>query len=87
MPGVLVKVKLAQQQEFVIDGYTQPEGSRKYFGALLVGYQGTDGILFAGRIGTGFSEKVLEHLYDDLIVDGCLGRKEYFPDWRKFRER
>ena len=36
--GVWVKIKLTQQQEFVIGGYTPPEGSRKYFGALLVGY-------------------------------------------------
>jgi bifunctional non-homologous end joining protein LigD len=64
--GAWVKVKLTQQQEFVIGGYTPPEGSRKYFGALLVGYQGTDGLLFAGRVGTGFSEKALEHLYDGL---------------------
>jgi len=33
-----VKVKLTQQQEFVIGVYTLPEGGRKYFGALLVGY-------------------------------------------------
>ncbi len=36
--GAWVKVKLTQQQEFVIDGYTPPEGSRLYFGSLLVGY-------------------------------------------------
>jgi len=42
-------VKLTQQQEFVIGGYTLPEGSRKYFGALFVGYQGRDGLLFAGK--------------------------------------
>ena len=35
-----VKVKLTQAQEFVIGGYTLPEGGRKYFGALLVGYYG-----------------------------------------------
>jgi bifunctional non-homologous end joining protein LigD len=38
--GAWVKVKITQQQEFVIGGYTPPERSRKYFGALLVGYQG-----------------------------------------------
>jgi bifunctional non-homologous end joining protein LigD len=64
--GAWVKVKLTQQQELVIGGYTPPEGSRKYFGALLVGYYGPDGLLFAGRVGTGFSEKVLEHLYNGL---------------------
>jgi bifunctional non-homologous end joining protein LigD len=55
--GAWVKVKLTQQQEFVIGGYTPPEGGRKYFGALLVGYYGPAGLLFAGRVGTGFSEK------------------------------
>ena len=64
--GAWVKVKLTQQQEFVIGGYTPPEGSRKYFGALLVGYYGPDGLLFAGRVGTGFSEKALEHLYEGM---------------------
>ena len=52
-----------QQQEFVIGGYTLPEGGRKYFGSLLVGYQGPEGLLFAGRVGTGFSDKALANLY------------------------
>ena len=64
--GAWVKIKLTQQQEFVIGGYTPPEGSRKYFGALLVGYYGPEGLLFAGRVGTGFSERALETLYDGL---------------------
>jgi hypothetical protein len=41
---------------------TPPEGSRKYFGSLLVGYYGPDGLLFAGRVGTGYSEKVLVNI-------------------------
>jgi bifunctional non-homologous end joining protein LigD len=61
--GAWVKVKLTREQEFVIGGYTLPEGGRKYFGSLLVGYQGRKGILFAGRVGTGFSDKVLANLY------------------------
>ena len=64
--GAWVKVKLTQQQEFVIGGYTPPEGSRKYFGALLVGYYGTGGLLFAGRVGTGFSERALATLYEGM---------------------
>jgi bifunctional non-homologous end joining protein LigD len=64
--GAWVKVKLTQQQEFVIGGYTPPEGGRKYFGALLVGYYGPQGLLFAGRVGTGFSETALATLYDGL---------------------
>ena len=61
-----VKVKLTQQQEFIIGGYTLPEGSRKYFGSLLVGYHGPGGLLFAGRVGTGFSDKLLAGIYDIL---------------------
>jgi bifunctional non-homologous end joining protein LigD len=57
--GAWVKVKLTRSQDFVIGGYTLPEGNRKYFGSLLVGYQSTTGLLFAGRVGTGFSEQVL----------------------------
>jgi bifunctional non-homologous end joining protein LigD len=57
--GAWVKGKLTRAQEFVIGGHTMPEGSRKYFGSLLVGYQSPDGLRFAGRVGTGFSEKLL----------------------------
>jgi hypothetical protein len=57
--GAWVKVKLTREQEVVIGGYTMPEGSRKYFGSLLVGYNTPDGLRFAGRVGTGFSEKLL----------------------------
>jgi bifunctional non-homologous end joining protein LigD len=57
--GAWVKVKLTRSQEFVIGGYTLPEGSRKYFGSLLVGYNSPDGLRFAGRVGTGFPEKLL----------------------------
>jgi bifunctional non-homologous end joining protein LigD len=64
--GAWVKVKFTQEQEFVIGGYSPPEGSRKYFGALLVGYHGPEGFVFAGRVGTGFSERALEALYDGL---------------------
>jgi bifunctional non-homologous end joining protein LigD len=64
--GAWIKVKLHQEQEFVIGGYTKPEGSRKYFGALLVGpYDGTK-LKFAGRAGTGFSDKLLHSLFSEL---------------------
>jgi bifunctional non-homologous end joining protein LigD len=64
--GAWVKIKLYQQQEFVIGGYTEPEGSRKYFGALLVGFYEGKNFKFAGRVGTGFSDKLLRSLFDDL---------------------
>jgi len=57
--GAWVKYKITKSQEFVIGGYTLPEGSRKYFGSLLVGYNNPDGLMFSGRVGTGFSEKLL----------------------------
>jgi bifunctional non-homologous end joining protein LigD len=62
--GAWVKYKITKAQEFVIGGYTLPEGSRKYFGSLLVGYNSPDGLVFAGRVGTGFSEKLLASLYN-----------------------
>ena len=72
----LLGVKLTQKQEFVIGGYTSPEGSRKYFGALLVGYYGPEGLLFAGRVGIGFSERAWtpymmpseDQAYCDMLV-------------------
>jgi ATP-dependent DNA ligase len=57
---------MTQQQEFVIGGYTPPEGSRMYFGSLLVGYYDLGSLQFAGRLGTGFSERVLAELYSGL---------------------
>jgi bifunctional non-homologous end joining protein LigD len=72
--GAWVKIKLYQEQEFVIGGYTEPEGSRKYFGALLVGFYDGKSFKFAGRVGTGFSDKLLSSLFDDLQkirVESC----------------
>ena len=72
--GAWIKVKLHQEQEFVIGGYTEPEGSRKYFGALLVGFYEGKKLKFAGRVGTGFSEKLLSTLFSELNkirVDKC----------------
>ena len=64
--GAWVKIKLYREQKFVIGGYTEPEGSRKYFGALLVGFYENKNFKFAGRVGTGFSEKFLKALSDEL---------------------
>ena len=72
--GAWVKIKLHKEKEFVIGGYTEPEGSRKHFGALLVGFYEGKNLKFAGRVGTGFSEKLLRSLFDDLQkirVESC----------------
>ena len=64
--GAWIKLKLRLEQEFVIGGYTEPEGSRKCFGALLVGYHAKRGLHFAGKVGTGFNEAMLETLHARL---------------------
>src|SRR5271157_5403335 len=64
--GAWVKIKLHQEQEFVIGGYTEPEGSRQFFGALLVGFYEGKQLKFGGRVGTGFSDKLLRSLFADL---------------------
>lgn len=58
-----LKVKVHQEDEFVIGGYTKPDGARKYFGALLLGaYQGGK-LHFVGKVGTGFDEDSLAALH------------------------
>ncbi len=61
--GSWVKLKCVNEQEFVIGGYTPPQGSRKYFGAILVGYHENKKLVFAGKVGTGFTAKSLSTLY------------------------
>jgi bifunctional non-homologous end joining protein LigD len=61
--GNWIKIKLQHQQEFVIGGYTEPAGSRKHFGALLVGVYEDKQLKFAGKVGTGFNEKLLRTLF------------------------
>jgi bifunctional non-homologous end joining protein LigD len=64
--GAWVKIKLHLEQEFVIGGYTEPEGSRQFFGALLVGFYEGKQLKFGGRVGTGFSDKLLRSLFSEL---------------------
>jgi bifunctional non-homologous end joining protein LigD len=58
-----LKVKAHKQDEFVIAGFTEPAGSRKYFGALLLGAFQKGKLHFIGKVGTGFDEKGLAALY------------------------
>jgi bifunctional non-homologous end joining protein LigD len=60
-----IKELLGRAQELGLEGLIgKPEGSRKYFGALLVGFYEGKSFKFAGRVGTGFSEKLLRTIYD-----------------------
>jgi len=57
-----LKVKVHQEEELVVGGYTAPRGSRAHLGALLLGaYRGKD-LHFVGKVGTGFSEATLAAL-------------------------
>jgi len=58
-----IKLKCRQRQDFVIAGYTAPGGSRTGFGALVLGYYDREMRLrYAGKVGTGFDEHLLETL-------------------------
>ncbi|MBX3627304.1 MAG: DNA ligase D [Rhizobacter sp.] len=62
-----VKLKLGQRQEFVIGGFTDPKGSRAGIGALLIGVHDAEGKLrYAGNVGTGFDDKTLLALRQQL---------------------
>jgi bifunctional non-homologous end joining protein LigD len=74
--GAWIKLKCVNEQEFVIGGYTPPGGSRKYFGAILVGYykDRENRLLFAGKVGTGFNSKSLSMLHKKFLEqkrDNC----------------
>jgi bifunctional non-homologous end joining protein LigD len=62
-----LKFKAENSQEFVIGGFTDPQGSRAGFGALLIGYYDENGKLaYAGKVGTGFDEATLASLHSAL---------------------
>ena len=61
-----LKIKVHQQDEFVIVGFTKPSGSRKHFGALLLGAYRKGKLHYAGKVGTGFDQKTLASLYRKL---------------------
>ncbi|HEY1044248.1 MAG TPA: DNA ligase D [Telluria sp.] len=62
-----IKLKCQLRQEFVIAGYTDPQGARTGIGSLLLGVYDKDGQLqYAGNVGTGFNEKTLRDIYKKL---------------------
>jgi len=64
--GAWIKLKCLNEQEFVIGGFTPPQGARQHFGAVLVGYHEKKKFLFAGKVGTGFDTKSLAALHKKL---------------------
>ena len=61
--GSWVKIKVVNEQEFVIGGYTAPKGSRDFFGAILVGYFEDGKLIFASKVGTGFNQALLGSMH------------------------
>lgn len=73
-----LKSKCGQRQEFVIVGFSDPQGSRAGFGSLLLGYHNKDNkLVYAGRVGTGFDRELLIDLYRKLKR---LERKDWALD-------
>jgi bifunctional non-homologous end joining protein LigD len=62
-----LKLKCVRRQEFVIGGYTAPQGSRERLGALLVGYHDGRALRYAGKVGTGYDRRTLEDLHRRLV--------------------
>ncbi|MDB5107758.1 MAG: ligase [Candidatus Binatus sp.] len=85
-----LKTKCTRRQEFVIGGYTDPEGSREGIGALLVGVYDRGRLIYAGKVGTGFNRVTLIDLKRrlarlaqktcpfDVPPPGALARKAHW---------
>ena len=78
-----LKVKVRQEDEFVIVGYTAPSGHRRSFGALLLGAYDHSALRYVGKVGTGFNERTLASLFrtfqplvrkTSLLVNSPRGR-------------
>lgn len=73
-----IKLKCGQRQEFVIGGYTDPQGARTGIGSLLLGTYDDKGVLqYAGNVGTGFNEATLRDLKKKL--DALATDESPFP--------
>jgi bifunctional non-homologous end joining protein LigD len=58
-----LKVKVHQEEEFVVVGFTAPEGARQYLGALILGaYDAQNRLYYVGKVGTGFTRSTLASL-------------------------
>ena len=78
-----LKIKIANEQEFAIGGFTQPQGSRDYFGALVLGVYEDGKLRWAGNVGTGFDQKLLADLYARLkllVTEECPFAERPKPD-------
>jgi bifunctional non-homologous end joining protein LigD len=78
-----VKIKIVGEQEFVIGGFTAPQGGRDYFGALVLGLYDAGELSWVGNVGTGFDQKLLASLHaglQPLITEKCPFPERPKPD-------
>ncbi len=61
-----VKTKCSQRDEFVVVGFTEPDGARSGFGSLLLAARSGERLVYVGRVGTGFTRAQLRSLHDRL---------------------
>jgi len=80
-----LKIKTQLTDHFVVGGFTPPEGSRKYFGALLLGLYKNGDLIHVGRAGGGFDDRTLVDVskqLQKLVIKKCPF-KEVPPEIRK----
>jgi len=63
-----IKVKTEKSQEVVICGYTPPKGLRGYFGSLVMAVNEGKKLRYAGKVGTGFTERLLKEVHEKMQV-------------------
>lgn len=61
-----LKIKHHKSEEVIIVGFTQPTGTREYFGALVLAVKSDEGLRYAGHTGSGFNDKMLKEVYEKL---------------------
>ncbi len=78
-----LKIKIVTEQEFVIGGFTEPQGGRTHFGALVLGVWKDQKLHWVGNVGTGFDQRTLEDLYarvKPLVTSKCPFADRPKPD-------
>lgn len=62
-----LKVKCSKRQEFIVLGFTKPQGKRQFFGSLLLGfYADNKKLTYCGHVGTGFTDASLKSMFNLL---------------------
>ena len=64
--GEWLKIKHHKSDEVIIVGFTEPGGTRNYFGALVLAVKTPNGLKYAGHTGSGFTDKMLKETYSKL---------------------